>query len=334
MNNIEKNFNQFLQCVNYLQEALNVSFAEALTETFDNLENNTIKVELGAPDQEQVQELSKLYQGLNYDELSDELKAEIFTLLSVKAINDDERDANQMPTPPNVATVIAMLMEKLLPQKAELSLMDPCIGTGNMFLSVVRQLVKANHSKNNFKLSGIDNDEDMLSLADVAAHLMHLPIDLYRQDALEPWMVAKQAAIVSDLPVGYYPIDEIAQKYATRAEKGHSYAHYLLTEQIINNLEPGGLAFLVVPKSMIEGAQAQDFMTWLTKKVYLRAVVGLPSDMFQNKFNQKEILVFQNHGASSSRQPVLAAKLDSFRSKESLLKFNVKLNEWYTEIDH
>lgn len=62
MKNIEKFeqlFNQFLQCVTTLQEALNVSFAEALTETFDNLENNKIKVEMGAPDEETVAKIRR-----------------------------------------------------------------------------------------------------------------------------------------------------------------------------------------------------------------------------------------------------------------------------------
>lgn len=67
MKNIEKFeqlFNQFLQCVTTLQEALNVSFAEALTETFDNLENNKIKVEMGAPDEETVAKLGEMYLSL------------------------------------------------------------------------------------------------------------------------------------------------------------------------------------------------------------------------------------------------------------------------------
>lgn len=36
-----------------LQTALNVSFTEALVETFDNLESGKIKVENGAPDEKQ-----------------------------------------------------------------------------------------------------------------------------------------------------------------------------------------------------------------------------------------------------------------------------------------
>ena len=56
MENFEKLFNQFLDCVQTLQTALNVSFTEALVETFDNLESGKIKVENGAPDEKTVAE--------------------------------------------------------------------------------------------------------------------------------------------------------------------------------------------------------------------------------------------------------------------------------------
>lgn len=121
MENLEKLFNQFLDCVQTLQTALNVSFTEALVETFDNLESGKIKVENGAPDEKTVAELSQKYQAIDYDEISQKEKAQVFTFLTLKAVNDDGFDVNQMPTPPAIATVVAMLMHKLLKdQKMEI----------------------------------------------------------------------------------------------------------------------------------------------------------------------------------------------------------------------
>lgn len=330
----EKIFNEFLACVQTLQEALNVSFAEALVETFDNLESGKIKVEMGAPDKETVAKLSKMYEKIDYDNLPQKVKVQVFTYLTLKAINDDGRDANQMPTPPIISTVIALIMQKLLPKNQDLEIMDPTIGTGNLFYAVINQLKAENHSKDRFKLVGIDNDEEMLNLADVAAHLNNLDIELFCQDALMPWMVPSPDAVVSDLPIGYYPIDENAKNFATKAEKGHSFAHLLLIEQIIKNLKPAGYGFLVVPKSILSGKVGADFMPWLSKKVYLKAIVELPDNMFQNKFNQKSILVFQNHGENATSSEVLLTKLDSLKSQDALIKFNVKLNEWYTKTIH
>lgn len=331
MNNFEKIFNQFMDCVHTLQTALNVSFTEALVETFDNLEQGKIKVENGAPDEKTVELLSQKYQALDYDQISQKDKAQVFTFLTLKAINDDSQDVNQMPTPPAISTVVAMLMHKLLSDR-KMEVVDPAVGTGNLLFSIVSQLKALNHSKDNYQLIGIDNDEEMLNLADVAAHLDSIDIELYCQDALLPWMCPNADTIVSDLPIGYYPVDENAKNFENRAEKGHSFAHLLLIEQIVRNLKPNGYAFLVVPKSILSGKIGADFMPWLTKKVYLKAIVELPDDMFKNKFNQKSILVFQNHGDQAKASEVLLTKLDSLKKEEALIRFNVKLNEWYTKI--
>lgn len=333
MENFEKLFNQFLDCVQTLQKALNVSFTEALVETFDNLEQGKIKVENGAPDEETVAELSKKYQALDYENISQKDKAQVFTFLTLKAVNDDGLDANQMPTPPAISTVVAMLMHKLLKDE-KMEVVDPAIGTGNLLYSVISQLKALNHSKDNYQLVGIDNDEEMLNLADVAAHLNNFDIELYCQDALMPWMCPNPEAIVSDLPIGYYPIDENAKNFENQAKKGHSCAHLLLIEQIIKNLKPDGYAFLVVPKSILSGKIGADFMPWLTKKVYLKAIVELPDDMFRNKFNQKSILIFQNHGLEAKPSEMLLTKLASLKKEQSLIQFNEKLNEWYTKINH
>ena len=333
MENFEKLFNQFLDCVQTLQKALNVSFTEALVETFDNLEQGKIKVENGAPDEKIVAELSKKYQALDYENISQKDKAQVFTFLTLKAVNDDGLDANQMPTPPAISTVVAMLMHKLLKDE-KMEVVDPAIGTGNLLYSVISQLKALNHSKDNYQLVGIDNDEEMLNLADVAAHLNNFDIELYCQDALMPWMCPNPEAIVSDLPIGYYPIDENAKNFENQAKKGHSCAHLLLIEQIIKNLKPDGYAFLVVPKSILSGKIGADFMPWLTKKVYLKAIVELPDDMFRNKFNQKSILIFQNHGSEAKPSEMLLTKLASLKKEQSLIQFNEKLNEWYTKINH
>ncbi|GAA3625930.1 class I SAM-dependent methyltransferase [Lactobacillus hamsteri] len=334
MGNLEKIFNQFLNCVTTLQDALNVSFGEALTETFDNLENGKIKVEMGAPDEATVAKLSKMYASLDYEKLPQKIKVQIFTYLTLKAITDDGRDVNQMPTPAIVSTVIALLMRKMLPNKEKLEIVDPAIGTGALLYSVINQLKSANHSRDIYNLVGIDNDEEMLNFADISAHLNNLKIDLYCQDALTAWMVEAADAVVTDLPIGYYPVDENAKNFATKSEKGHSLAHLLFVEQIIKNLKPAGWAFLVVPSSILSGKGGADFMPWLSEKVYLKAIVELPNEMFRNKFNQKSILVFQNHGENATSSEVLLTKLDSLKNEQALIKFNEKLNEWYTKNNH
>ena len=330
MKNFEVIFNQFLICVKTLQDALNVSFGEALTETFDNLETGQIRVENDAPDEATIRKLSKEYKELNYEKISKHDKVLIFNYLVLKAITEDDRNVNQMPTPPVLSTIMALIMQKLLPKK-ELSVVDPAIGTGSLLYSVINQLISSNHSQNNYKLSGIDNDEEMLSFADIGAHLNDLPIELYHQDALQPWLIDSVDAVLSDLPVGYYPLDNNVKSFDLKNETGHSFAHALYLEQIVKNLNPGGFAFLLVPTGMISGKDSSKFMGWLAKKVYLNAIIDLPDDLFKNRFNQKSILVFQNHGADAKATEVLITKIGSIKEEQSLVEFNMKLNEWYTK---
>ena len=330
MEKITDIYPKFQEVVSILQKALNVSFSSALTETFDNLENEKIKVEEGAPDKETVAELTEKYRELNYENLPKDLKVQVFTLLALKSINEDGRNYNQLPTPSVIATIIALLWQKLInADNNELEVVDPAIGTGNLLYSVIRQLVQENHSKNPYKLVGIDNDETLLDLADVGAHLDGLKIELFNQDALDPWMVPPADIILSDIPMGYYPLDNNAKRFENHAKEGHSFAHLLFIEQIVKNLNKNGFAFLVVPKIIFTNTVQGEFINWLGKKVNIQAIIDLPTDMFANATQQKSILVFQNHGDLAKQRNVLVAQLPSLKDNKALIEFSVKLNEWY-----
>lgn len=148
MQKVEELYPKFQTAVEHLQKALNVSFSSALTETFDNLENGKIKVESGAPDKETVAKLTEEYRQLNYENLPRSLKVQVFTLLTLKAIAQDASDYNLMPTPSVIATVIALIWQKIVPA-GEKTVVDPAIGTGNLLYSIIRQLIQENHSQNN-----------------------------------------------------------------------------------------------------------------------------------------------------------------------------------------
>lgn len=49
---------------------------------------------------------------------------------------------------------------------------------------------------------------------------------------------------------------------------------------------------------------------------------------------KKSVLAFQNHGDEAKASEVLLTKLDSLKKEESLIQFNVKLDEWYAKINH
>ena len=140
--------------------------------------------------------------------------------------------------------------------------------------------------------------------------------------------------MVSDLPIGFYANDDNAKNFDLRTKEGHAYAHVLFVEQIVKNLAEDGFAFLLLPQNMLTGTVGADFMPWLASKVYLQAIVQLPSSLFQSKISQKSILIFQNHGQSKPPKEVLLTKLENLKKEESLVALNIKLNEWYTKEDN
>ena len=85
----------------------------------------------------------------------------------------------------------------------------------------------------------------------------------------------------------------------------------------------------MVPRLLFTGKGSTEFMTWLAKKVNIQAIVDLPDNMFSSQIQQKSILVFQNHGEKAVEREVLVAKLDSLKKPDSLVAFNMKLNDWY-----
>ncbi len=75
---------------------------------------------------------------------------------------------------------------------------------------------------------------------------------MYHQDAVTALDIPQCDLAISDLPIGYYPLDENAKNYQTRAKEGHSYVHHLLIEQSMNYLKPGAFGVFLVPSSLFQ----------------------------------------------------------------------------------
>lgn len=121
----------FEEVVDILRKELNVTFTEALVETFDNLEHKKIKVEANAPSAKIVELLTKKYANLEYEKLETSVKSHLFYLLTLKAADVDNFNSTQLPTPRILATIVALLWSKIVPQTAK-EVIDPAIGSGTL----------------------------------------------------------------------------------------------------------------------------------------------------------------------------------------------------------
>ena len=152
---------------------------------------------------------------------------------------------------------------------------------------------------------------------------------MFRQDALENLLVDPVDAVVCDLPVGYYPNEEVALEYNLCASEGMSYAHHLFIEQSLNYTKEGGFVFLLVPASLFESDQAKQLHQYIKGHGWIQAVIQLPENLFSSKTHEKSILILQKQSEElKAPREVLLAKVPNMSNREALAMFFEKVRIW------
>lgn len=200
---------------------------------------------------------------------------------------------NHQMTPDTLGLLVGYFVEQIFAdrlKKEKLTIMDPAVGTGNLLLTVMNLL------DGKLEASGVEVDELLIQLAAATADLTEQPVSLYRQDALQDLLVDPVDAIVCDLPVGYYPNEEVALDYELCASEGMSYAHHLFIEQSINYTKDGGYLFFLAPTHLFESEQSKQLHKYIQKHAWIQAIIQLPDTMFANKALEKSIVILQKQG--------------------------------------
>lgn len=233
---------------------------------------------------------------------------------------------NHQMTPDTLGLLISYFVEQFLEDELKsgpVRIADLALGTGNLVYTVMNAL------DGQLTATGVEVDELLIRLAAATAELLEQPIELYRQDALESLLVDPVDAIVSDLPVGYYPNDEVALDYELCAEKGMSYSHHLFIEQSLKHTKDGGYLFLLVPATLFESEEAKNLHKFLKKHVWMNAVIQLPESLFSSKAHEKSILILQKKSEQlKAPREVLLAKVPNVSNKEAMAMFFEKVQMW------
>ena len=90
-----------------------------------------------------------------------------------------------------------------------LQIADFAAGSGNLLSTILLFLQSAGKT---VSATAIDNDEVLVHLALQAFALQQLDVKTSLQDGLQDSLVDPQDFVVSDLPVGYYPVDANAAR--------------------------------------------------------------------------------------------------------------------------
>lgn len=324
---IEQTFTSLKEAVALLQKELQVSYLDALIETGDNLLAKEVHVEDGLPTAEIKTRLEELYANAQLAGLTTEQRRQVMQLLLLQAYKQEKIQANHQMTPDTIGFLVEYLLEKVLPKKQGLALLDLTVGTGNLLTAILSKLNQNGWPK--IQAYGVDNDDTLITLASMATQIEQISVDLFHQDALDSLLLPKVDVVVSDLPVGYYPLDERVTQFKTRAKKGHSYVHHLLIEQAVNQLKPAGFGIFVVPKGLFESPEAKGLLDYIQANAYLQGMLNLPQDLFASKRGQKAILLLQKHGTGAKQaKQILLGDFPSFKHKEQFQAFLGQIDQW------
>ena len=324
---IEQTFTSLKEAVALLQKELQVSYLDALIETGDNLLAKEVHVEDGLPTAEIKTRLEELYANAQLAGLTTEQRRQVMQLLLLQAYKQEKIQANHQMTPDTIGFLVEYLLEKVLPKKQGLALLDLTVGTGNLLTAILSKLNQNGWPK--IQAYGVDNDDTLITLASMATQIEQISVDLFHQDALDGLLLPKVDVVVSDLPVGYYPLDERVTQFKTRAKKGHSYVHHLLIEQAVNQLKPAGFGIFVVPKGLFESPEAKGLLDYIQANAYLQGMLNLPQDLFASKRGQKAILLLQKHGSGAKQaKQILLGDFPRFKHKEQFQAFLGQIDYW------
>ena len=125
-------------------------------------------------------------------------------------------------------------------------------------------------------LRGLEVDDLLIDLSASIADVMESSVVFAQGDAVRPQVLKESDLIVSDLPIGYYPDDAIAQRYQVASSEGHTYAHHLMMEQALKYLKPQGVAIFLAPNNLLTSPQSDLLKAWLTDKAQILAMLTLP----------------------------------------------------------
>lgn len=324
MSAVETLFSVIDDSTQFLQSELRVPYLEALIFTGENLFYETIEQ---AVKPESKNRLQQLYSKINMEQFEKEDVRKAMQLAILKGMKEAIQPHHEM-TPDAVALFMSYLVAKWTKDKPSLRILDPVVGTGNLLTAIL------NGFPNNIQTSayGIEADETLLKLAYVNANLQRNQIELFHGDAVKPLFVDPVDVIVADLPVGYYPNDDIAKDYELRMTSGHSYVHHLLIEQSVRYAKEGALLLFLIPNGLFE-RDAEKLHTFIHEHTYIQGLLELPRTMFKKEMHAKSIFMLQKKGNGSKKpKEVLIGSLPSFKNKQALANIIAKIDAWFQEM--
>ncbi|HET7577877.1 MAG TPA: class I SAM-dependent methyltransferase [Bacillales bacterium] len=320
MTNTEKLFEVLDETSEILRKEEALPYLEALAESGENLFQHDAPQPLAAERQKQ---LEAKYREIDLEQMKPEEVRKALQLAVLKGMREATQPHHEM-TPDAVALFIGYLVHKVTNGKERFSILDPAVGSGNLLTAVLNGTSKPSSSY------AVEVDETLLKLAFVNANLQKHNTEFFHQDSLQPLLIDPVDVVVCDLPVGYYPNEEMATRYELKAESGRSYAHHLMIEQSLNHTKDGGFLLFLIPNGLFQSDQAAALKKYVNQQAVIQGVLQLPLSMFKKEKHAKSIFLLQKK-APGIKPPsqVLLANLPGFTNQGAMQDIMQKIDAWF-----
>ena len=308
---IEEAFGLLLENIQTIQNQLGTNFYDAL------IEQNAAY--LGEAKDELI---GKNNQRLRELDLTAEEWRRTFQFLFIKANQTEPMQHNHQFTPDSIGFLLTFLLDELVAGQTA-SVLEIGSGTGNLAQTILH------HSQKQLDYLGVEVDDLLIDLSASMAEVMDSGISFVQGDAVRPQILKESQIIISDLPVGYYPNDAIAQRYQVASLEGHTYAHHLLMEQSLKYLAKDGYAIFLAPNNLLTSEQSPLLKAWLQDQARVVATIALPTNLFGNPNQAKSIFILQKKGHLSG--PTFVYALQDLQNSEDLQAFVTAFKKWEAE---
>ncbi len=317
--NIEKAFTHLDELTASIEETENQPYLDSLILALRAIQTEE-ELDLSNQQAEHIKVLKEL---VKQDDATSEDIRKVIQLALIKGMKGSTQHQHVV-TPDSVAMFMGYFIQKLMPDTNKFRLFDPASGAANLLTAVINQV------EANVEGYGSEIDPTLIQLAVESANLQKTSVEYFHQDSLTPLLLEPVDTVVCDLPVGYYPDDQHAAKFALRAEEGHAFSHHLFIEQsLIYTKEEGYLLFLI-PNSLFTSDQSETLQKYLQQHAHILALLQLPLSMFSSEQHAKSILVLQKKGEDTKPpKQTLMAQLPSFKDVHATHNILRKIDEWF-----
>ncbi|HAX72298.1 MAG TPA: class I SAM-dependent methyltransferase [Firmicutes bacterium] len=314
---IEKLFDVIDETSMIISAELKMNYLHALCESCSNVTAQSVNQSLNP---EVVEALEKLYDELEELEFSQEEVRKALQLGILKGLKA-ERLTNSVMTPDSLAMMVGYLISKFMPNLEGAKIGDLTVGTGNFLTAILNYL-----NKDFGGIYGVDLDSDLIKIAFSLADMQEHAIQFYQQSSLKSLLIEPLDIIIGDLPDGHTSVDDVT---LSLKDEGCDYLPYLLIENHLKYLKPGGYAFYIVPNEIFNQPHSAAFHKMLTEYAHIQGLLQLPISMFKSQELGKSIFIVQRKGENVSPvNEVLLAELPRFSDANQFAQTLKRIEDW------